>query len=423
MPLLTRAQLEAIQSDTLADDLAIDVGRMSHWSEADARKYFESGGQEIPSEASPLAAPPAPAAPSAARAQSDAKLAHFLADNKLESHASALQAETLASLLELLDLEGRAALLDRLKELGVASPPIRQKVAKALASYARGTGVPLLVCFFSGGMTLPQGQSLLKQWLERAASDLQLKDQVVLPHIGEPGCGCESVEWADYIDWCQSQVYANPEDAMRPVVIVGHSHGAVASYALARRLGKRVLKLCVVCRRPPHAPLLDEVLEVDCGAKMIDYDASKLIERFHAAWSNPVLAPHVGKPETTWPSLVTELVDVIRKQYTYTPGGSTDFQLVTGVERKPISAPVFAVAAGQEAPLGETFAKMQSWKELTSGTCEVEKVDASHMGCMKFGHGGVFDRLVQQISPIVAPLIEMERARKQLAGEEMAGRM
>ena len=73
------------------------------------------------------------------------------------------------------------------------------------------------------------------------------------------------------------------------------------------------------------------------------------------------------------------------------------------------------VAAGQEEPLGETFEKMQKWKERTTAACEVVKVDATHMGCMKFGDGGAFDRLMGAIMPILEPLLREEATRKEPA--------
>ena len=42
----TLLELQEIQSEALADDIAIDFERMSIWSEARAREYFESGGQK-----------------------------------------------------------------------------------------------------------------------------------------------------------------------------------------------------------------------------------------------------------------------------------------------------------------------------------------------------------------------------------------
>ena len=46
---LTLVQLEGIQSAALADDVPIaDFDKMSKWSEAEARVYFESGGETEP---------------------------------------------------------------------------------------------------------------------------------------------------------------------------------------------------------------------------------------------------------------------------------------------------------------------------------------------------------------------------------------
>ena len=45
---LTLQQLEAIQADAMADDIAIDVAKMSLWTEAQAREFFESGGEVEP---------------------------------------------------------------------------------------------------------------------------------------------------------------------------------------------------------------------------------------------------------------------------------------------------------------------------------------------------------------------------------------
>ena len=45
---LTRSQLEDIQGACLADDIAIDMERMSVWTEEEAQQYFESGGEVAP---------------------------------------------------------------------------------------------------------------------------------------------------------------------------------------------------------------------------------------------------------------------------------------------------------------------------------------------------------------------------------------
>ena len=47
---LTMAQLEDFRDEAMADDLDIDLERMSLWTEVQARSYFESGGEDVPAE-------------------------------------------------------------------------------------------------------------------------------------------------------------------------------------------------------------------------------------------------------------------------------------------------------------------------------------------------------------------------------------
>ena len=58
--MLSQAQLETLQAECHADDVAIDLAKMQLWSEDQARKYFESGGAAEPAAPIPadgLAAP------------------------------------------------------------------------------------------------------------------------------------------------------------------------------------------------------------------------------------------------------------------------------------------------------------------------------------------------------------------------------
>ena len=57
--MLSVAELEAIQAEYLADDIAIEFERMRVWTADAARKYFESGGLEVPPQP-PLPPPPPP---------------------------------------------------------------------------------------------------------------------------------------------------------------------------------------------------------------------------------------------------------------------------------------------------------------------------------------------------------------------------
>ena len=45
---LTLDELQALQDEFLADDLSIDLERMSLWTEDEARHYFETGEEPTP---------------------------------------------------------------------------------------------------------------------------------------------------------------------------------------------------------------------------------------------------------------------------------------------------------------------------------------------------------------------------------------
>lgn len=46
--MLTKAELEALQAEAMADDVAIHFDKMSHWTREQATEYFESGGTNEP---------------------------------------------------------------------------------------------------------------------------------------------------------------------------------------------------------------------------------------------------------------------------------------------------------------------------------------------------------------------------------------
>ena len=62
--MLTLAALQEIQSECMADDIAIDLEKMRHWDAEGVRRYFESRGSQVPgsttadSNQTPVASPP-----------------------------------------------------------------------------------------------------------------------------------------------------------------------------------------------------------------------------------------------------------------------------------------------------------------------------------------------------------------------------
>ena len=52
------ARLKELQFECCADDVEIKIDWMQHWTDDEARAYFESGGQDVPRSASGHASSP-----------------------------------------------------------------------------------------------------------------------------------------------------------------------------------------------------------------------------------------------------------------------------------------------------------------------------------------------------------------------------
>ena len=157
--MLTLERLEELQADALADDIPIDLQRMSLWTEDEVTAFFESGGEtepveraEEPAPAAPPAAEPAPAAAPAPAL--DPMLAELIGEEGLGhllSSSGALLALTYEELCQVLDAGGRAALLSKLKASGVSVLGERQRLAGAIGKARRDNRAP------GGASALPPG--------------------------------------------------------------------------------------------------------------------------------------------------------------------------------------------------------------------------------------------------------------------------
>ena len=113
--------LEAIRSDAFADDVSMpELSIASHWTEAQARAFFDSGGDM---EAAAAAAPPS------VSSNDISALADLLSQLGLGHLSSPLSADG----LEMLWGVERANLLAHLKLRGVEKLSERQKLATAIA--------------------------------------------------------------------------------------------------------------------------------------------------------------------------------------------------------------------------------------------------------------------------------------------------
>mmetsp|Transcript_3510 Transcript_3510/g.8177 ORF Transcript_3510/g.8177 Transcript_3510/m.8177 type:complete len:344 (-) Transcript_3510:96-1127(-) len=245
----------------------------------------------------------------------------------------------------------------------------------------QGPALPVLACFYSGGMTSAQGRGQLKHWLAAAEKE-GFTDTVVLDHIGEEGYA-DCKDFADYTSRLKQALDGDPKLRDRPVCVVAHSHGTVPAWGLARLLGDRVLKLYVLTRRPPNGALLDETWGVDSASKVADLDEEFMLKRMIEAWPNDFLFQH--KDKSPLPPMVKKIMEVVKRQYCSPcfPCGSADVSTIVG-DDPTIPAPIMGLAAEQEAePKGETASKMQGWRDFTAGSFDLVTVPGvDHMGIM-----------------------------------------
>jgi len=244
---------------------------------------------------------------------------------------------------------------------------------------------PVLVCFYSAGMTAKQGLAQMKPFLD-AARKAGLTDQVVLDHPSEPPyAGCN--DWDSFTSKLVEQLDAEPTFKDREVVIVAHSLGALAAYGLALRLEPRraVRKLCVIARNPPATTFLSTVFGVETRAAIAELDDAKLLNSLVGAWSgNLFFEGHKHREASKIPAMVKSALGVVRHHFSTPCYPIGDAELIqTFGAKSPVSAPILAVAARQELPKGETAAKVEGWRDFTTGGFELKTVNTTHMGVMQ----------------------------------------
>ncbi|CAE7557919.1 unnamed protein product, partial [Symbiodinium sp. KB8] len=259
---------------------------------------------------------------------------------------------------------------------------------------------PVLLAFYSGGMKPAQGPSwkplLQRASPSRSSSTMRRKSRSgpCSAEFKPDACTRKCSKWDEYLDELQKQVEA-PEFHSRSVVIFAHSHGCLAAYGLAKRLGKRLVKLYVAARRPPNLALLDEVWGVLSGSAVAALSDQALLEGLLDSWRNTFLAPLRGKADL--PPVAKKVCATVREQYATpcAPGGSADLAVALGSDSEAkVAAPIMAIACSKELEKGETAAKMEGWQSLAGADFELRTVNADHMDCLTPDENGKTPELI-----------------------------
>ena len=127
---LSADKLHELQSEALADDVPLDLAVMQHWTEAEARSFFESGGTSCP---------PPRQLNCMAKLLEEAGASHLI--EKLKDEDICSFAYRYCSAVDV--IEGRSALMRRLKRCGVSAVNDRQRIINAFTRSWREGRIPL----------------------------------------------------------------------------------------------------------------------------------------------------------------------------------------------------------------------------------------------------------------------------------------
>ena len=201
--MVSAAQLIAIRdaAGPVAVGLPLNELLMSRWSREDATAYFESGGLFAPASWEPNG--------------------YRAPKSEWKSTGSFASSPKAAA----------------------PAPPISIPV-QPKPPEGNWSGAPLLVCWHGAGNDRAMSQQLLAPLLSEAAK-AGITEQLVLFNPHEYST---LTMWSEYINRMLRDIDARSKDS--PLLLVGFSSGTAPAFAVAHRLGKRVLQVCVVGMRP-----------------------------------------------------------------------------------------------------------------------------------------------------------------------------
>mmetsp|Transcript_45522 Transcript_45522/g.117701 ORF Transcript_45522/g.117701 Transcript_45522/m.117701 type:complete len:391 (-) Transcript_45522:121-1293(-) len=263
---------------------------------------------------------------------------------------------------------------------------------------ADGEDHPVLVLFYSGGMSPQQGKELIAEFLETAKGK-GFHDQVILHHADQYDIDVEGTDgWPMYVDALVDAIDSKPELRGRPLFIWGHSKGTTAAMTLAARVGSRALSVYLCAS---GAPTPGEVSPFQTMAenfkKGTDLDLLKWFCTLNAdrALHRMVEACEKGELEVSSSPYLQGKLAVMKKQYVNTvyPDMERDFQV--------LSTPIMALwpQTDQTSPKES----MEAWQVWTTGPFKLQKVAAGHMDCL---------RVREHHDNVVADMVRIVRQRR-----------
>jgi len=282
---------------------------------------------------------------------------------------------------------------------------------------------PVLVCFYTGGVTHAVGLQTMKEVIDEAKA-CGITRSLVLGHSNHYGITGQGYEfWPKYISRLIQEIDNTKDYKDRPLILFGHSKGAEVAMSLASRLDDRVLKVYVVAVRPIELgkPTQWEKRSAEFKEKgepgMMKWLSSLQPE-------NTLLGRTANLPPAEMSTaiqeskLFREMIEIVTVQYKdatfpQMSGDSPDIRL--------ISAPIVAVSPVHDMDNQPHI--MEKWTENTTGQFQLITVDSNHVNCLS-KEADVMDRLgpdmyLTATDPANCPPIPVRSDREEAALQKL----
>ena len=265
----------------------------------------------------------------------------------------------------------------------------------------------VLVAWFGAGNTKEVTQRSLAPLLD-AVREADIADTLPLYLAHEyPECPTWDAYVTRMIELIDQQFPA------RPLFLFGFSAGAQPAYAVAHRLGARVLKLVIAASRPTfnvsaRAPGSgDESFGSISPEAFAQLPREEHLQGLVDAWAPNLRTFTNHKPER-WPKGVADIVDQFVQlcSLPFYPGWAAIAHSLYGGRGPSISAPILVVSGEGEEPKGERPEKMEGWSELTTDSSKCELVTIAGMGHMNLLQRDRATKRCEAVDLIVARLTQ-----------------
>jgi len=240
---------------------------------------------------------------------------------------------------------------------------------------------PIFCAWYSGGFFPKDGEALIGPLMAAVKKEFPQIDVMTMHFPDAYGMTGEGTEpWPDYISRLVEEIDKEPSRTGRPLILFGHSRGSCPAMCLAKRLGRRVLKVYIACSGGPVRGQVSPFQSLSEGFKEAG-DAGllrwfKSLNPGNAMMESMCDSVISGDMKIEESKFLNDMITLMRTQYMNAmyPDMDRDHDGVIS----PLM--VFGPRLDADCP----FESMQRWSDWTTGDFKCKMISgAGHMDCLK----------------------------------------